>query len=78
MTQALTGSVRNLGDIYSVISVVACREQTCALRAPTVFSARIKGIRAENTVLINNKNDSGVLYKIADCARMAFSSVRNR
>jgi len=78
MTQAPTGSVSNLGDIYSVISVVACREQTCALRAPTVFSARIKGIRAENTVLINNKNDSGVLYKIADCARMAFSSVRNR
>ena len=51
MTQGLTGSVGNLGDIYSVISVVACREQTCALRAPTVFSARIKGIRTENAYM---------------------------
>jgi hypothetical protein len=50
----------------------------CALRAPTVFSARIKTIRAENTVMDKNKDSAGVLYKIADCARMCFSSVRNR
>jgi len=57
---------------------LAWRQWSCALRAPTAFSARIKDIRAENAVLINNKNGSGVLYKITDCVRMAFSSVRNR
>jgi len=44
----------------------------CALRAPTVFSARIKTIRAENTVMDKNKDSAGVLYKIADCIRMSF------
>jgi hypothetical protein len=78
MTQALTGSVENLGDICSVESVVPRSGWRCALRAPTEFSARIKSIRAENTVLINSKNGYGVLYEIADCARMVLSSVRNR
>ena len=43
----------------------------CALRAPTVSSARIKTIRAENTVMDKNKDRAGVLYKIVDCTRMA-------
>jgi len=55
-----------------------CGERTCALRAPTVFSVRIKDIRTENTVTVNNKDGAGFLYKIFDCVRMAFSSVRNR
>ena len=42
----------------------------CALRARTVFPARIDGIRAGNTVLTYKKNGSWVLYKIVDCARM--------
>jgi hypothetical protein len=42
----------------------------CALRAPTVFSVRIKGIRTENTVMDKNEGSAGVLYKIVDCARM--------
>jgi hypothetical protein len=51
----------------------------CALRAPTVFLVRIKTIRTKNTVM--DKSNSGlelVLYKIADCVRMCFSSARNR
>jgi len=51
---------------------------TCALRAPTVFSGRIKAIRPENTVPDKIKDSAGVLYKIVDCARMRFLSVRNR
>jgi len=31
--------------------------KTCALRAPTVFSARINTIRAENTVMQLPRND---------------------
>jgi len=54
-------------------------DQTCALRAPTVFfQADGKRIRLENTVLVNTKQGMGVLYKIADCARIRFSSARNR
>jgi len=30
--------------------------KTCARRAPTAFSARINGIRAENAVLVNSRN----------------------
>jgi len=45
--------------IYSVNNVVACRKWTCALRAPTASSARIKGIRTENAVLINSENGVG-------------------
>jgi len=48
------------------------------LRARTVFSARIRSIRAENTVSVNNKDGVGFLYEITDCVRMVFSSVRNR
>jgi len=33
--------------------------KTCALRAPTALSARIKSIRAENAVLDNSKNVQG-------------------
>ena len=45
-------------------------QRCCALRARIVFSARIKGIRAENTIGVNGKDGFGFLYKIADCARM--------
>jgi hypothetical protein len=44
----------------------------CALRAPTVFSVRIKTIRTENTVMDKNKDSAEVLCKIADCARTGF------
>jgi hypothetical protein len=48
------------------LNTVACDEQTCALRAPTVFSVRIKTIRTENTVIVNDKDGVGLfLYKIA-------------
>jgi hypothetical protein len=53
-------------------------QQSCALRAPTVFSIRIESIRMENTVVVTNNDAAGVLYKIVDCARMCFSSARNR
>src|SRR3972149_2399416 len=42
-----------------------------AARANRV-SARIEDIRTENAVLINTNDGSAVLYKIGDCARMAF------
>jgi len=38
---------------------------TCALRAPTSFSAMINGIRAENEVLVNNKDSVGRSCEIA-------------
>jgi hypothetical protein len=50
-----------------------------AARANLVFCADEKRIRTENTVLDKSKGGLGwLLYKIADCARMCFSSVRNR
>jgi hypothetical protein len=44
-----------------------------AVRANRVFCADEKRIRAENTVIVNNKDSAGVLYKVADCARVCFS-----
>jgi len=50
-----------------------------AARANRVFRADEKRIRTENTVMDKGNNGLGlVFYKIADCARMCFSSVRNR
>jgi hypothetical protein len=50
-----------------------------ATRANRVFRADEKRIRTENTVMDKSKGGSGrFLYKIADCARMCFSSVHNR
>jgi len=50
-----------------------------AARANRVFRADEKRIRTENTVIDKDNNSFGlVFYKIADCARMRFSSVRNR
>jgi hypothetical protein len=46
---------------------------TCALRAPTTFSVRIKTIRTENAVM--DKSNSGLgllLYTIADYVRTGF------
>jgi hypothetical protein len=45
--------------LYSVLNTGGCHQQTCALRAPTVFSGRIKTIRPENTVMDKSKNDMG-------------------
>jgi len=47
-------------------------------RANRVFATDEKRIRSKNTVLIKSKDGIGFLYKIVDCARMRFSSVRNR
>jgi hypothetical protein len=49
-----------------------------AARANRVFCTDVKRIRTENTVIVKNKDNAGVLSKIVDCARMCFSSVRNR
>jgi len=53
-----------------------------ALRAPRanpVFRTDEKHIRSENRVMDKNNSDLGLLLtKIADCARMRFSSARNR
>jgi hypothetical protein len=50
-----------------------------AARANHVFCTDKKRIRTENAVMDKNKDGLGLLlYKIADCARMRFSSVRNR
>jgi hypothetical protein len=49
-----------------------------AARANRVFCTDEKRIRTENTVMFNTKQGVGFLYKIADCVRMCFSSVRNR
>ena len=35
--------------IYGVLRMVACHERTCALCAPTVFSARMKSVSAQKT-----------------------------
>jgi len=49
-----------------------------AARANRVFCTDEKHIRAEDTVIENTKRSVGVLYKIADCARMCFLSACNR
>jgi hypothetical protein len=50
-----------------------------APRANRVFCADEKRIRTENTVIGKSNNGLGLfLYKIADSARMCFSSVRYR
>jgi hypothetical protein len=49
-----------------------------AARANRVFRTDKKRIRTGNAVIVKNKNSAGALYEIADCARMCFSSVRNR
>ena len=54
------------------------RSKTCALRAPTAFSARTNDIRAENAVSVDGKSGSWSLFKIVDCAGKAFFPLRNR
>jgi hypothetical protein len=49
-----------------------------AARANRGFCTDEKHIRTEATVIVDTKQGVGVLYKIADCVRMCFSSVRNR
>jgi hypothetical protein len=49
-----------------------------AARAKRVFFTDKKRIRKENTVMVNSKHSVEVSSKIADCARMCFSSVRKR
>jgi len=66
-------------NIYGVLNIAACDERICALaRANRVFRADEKRMRTENTVMDKNKDSAGVIYEIVDCARMCFSSVRNR
>ena len=52
-----------IGTDGSTVRAGLCK--TCALRAPTSFSGRINGIRAENEVLINNKDSVGHSCEIA-------------
>jgi len=47
-------------------------ERTCALRAPTVFSARMESASAQKTRLWLKPGRCGVFYKIVDSARMGF------
>jgi hypothetical protein len=55
------------------------RQRLCALRANRGFCTDEKHIRTETTVIDKSKGVSGrLLYKIVDCARMCFSSVRDR
>jgi hypothetical protein len=50
-----------------------------AARANPVFGTDEKRIRTKNTVMDKSNNGLGlVLYKIADCVRMCFSSAHNR
>jgi len=49
-----------------------------AARANRVFCTDEKRIRTENTVMDKNKDSAGVLFEIADWARMCFSSVPDR
>src|ERR1039458_9003685 len=50
-----------------------------AARANRVFDTDEKHIRIKNTVMDKSNIGLGLLlYKIADCVRMCFSSVRNR
>ena len=37
--------------MYGVSNIAACGERTCALRAPTVFSVRMKSTSAQKTRL---------------------------
>jgi hypothetical protein len=48
-----------------------------AARANRVFCTDEKRIGTKNTVIVNNKDNAGVLYKIVNCVRMCFSSARN-
>ena len=51
----------------------------CALRAPTMFSVRMKSASVRKTRLLGKAKAAAVFSsKIATCARMCFSSVRNR
>jgi len=50
-----------------------------AARANPIFGTDEKRIRTKNRVMDKSKGGLGwLLYKIVDCARMCFSSVRNR
>jgi hypothetical protein len=54
------------------------RQALRALRANRVFCTDEKHIRAENTVIFENEDTAGVLYKITDCVRTGLSSARNQ
>ena len=63
-----------------VVITVACHQRTCALaRANRVFGTDEKRVRTKNPVMDKSNHGLGLLlYKIADCVRMCFSSARNR
>jgi hypothetical protein len=58
--------------MYCVLNSAGRDEWTCAPRAPTVLSARMKSVSAQKTRLWLKPERRGVLYKIVDCARMDF------
>jgi hypothetical protein len=62
------------------LNAAACSLRLCALaRANRVFRTDKKRIRTEDPVIDKGNNSLGLpLYKIVDCARIRFSSARNR
>jgi len=65
--------------IYRVLSPGACDEWTCALACANRDFGTDKHHPYQNHGYGKNNNGVGLsLDKIADCARMCFSSVRNR
>jgi hypothetical protein len=64
--------------MYSRKSADVAARPLRALRANRVFGTDEKRIRTENTVIGKSKDGMRFLYKIADCARIRFSSVCNR
>ncbi len=66
--------------IYGVLGAVACQQQPLrAARANLVFGTNEKHIRTKNKVMDKSNNGLGLpSSEILDCARICFSSVRNR
>jgi hypothetical protein len=58
--------------VYCALDATGREERTCALRAPTVLSARMKSVSAQKTRLWLKPGRRGVLYEIVDGARMDF------
>jgi hypothetical protein len=68
-----------LGSMYPPSSANVSAQPLRAACANPVFGADEKRIRTKNTVMDKSKGGLGwLLYKIVDCARIRFSSVRNR
>jgi hypothetical protein len=69
----------NGSSTYLPLSAEVGARPLRAARANHVFDMNEKCIRTENMVMDKNKGGLDLsLSKIADCARMCFSSARNR